>query len=60
MVAQAPGDGAPTFSNAASIPEPSEGEIRARAYQMYLERGAADGADFDDWLRAEYELKRRG
>lgn len=39
--------------------EPSEEDIRVRAYQIYLERGGDDGADFDDWLRAERELKQR-
>jgi hypothetical protein len=37
--------------------EPSEEEIRRRAYQRYLERGSTDGGDFDDWLEAEKELK---
>jgi hypothetical protein len=32
-------------------------EIRARAYQIFLERGQADGRDLDDWLLAEHELK---
>lgn len=40
----------------ASRSQPTEAEIRVRAYEMYLQRGAADGADFDDWLRAEQEL----
>ena len=40
-------------------PEPSEQEIRVRAYHRYLDRGAFDGADFDDWLQAEMELKKR-
>src|SRR5262245_44520060 len=39
--------------------EPSEEDIRLRAYQRYLERGRHDGADFDDWLEAEAELRRR-
>jgi hypothetical protein len=39
--------------------EPSEEEIRIRAYRRYLERGGGDGQDFDDWLEAEKELKRR-
>lgn len=30
--------------------------IAQRAYELYLERGAADGADFDDWLAAEREI----
>jgi hypothetical protein len=41
------------------LAKPSEQEIRARAYQMYLERGGSHGADFDDWLRAEQELRGR-
>jgi hypothetical protein len=39
--------------------EPSDEEIRTRAYRRYLERGGSDGQDFDDWLEAERELKRR-
>ena len=39
--------------------EPSEEDIRLRAYQRYLERGRRDGADFDDWLTAEAELRKR-
>jgi hypothetical protein len=39
--------------------EPSEEEIRSRAYRRYLERGGSDGQDFDDWLEAERELKRQ-
>ena len=39
--------------------QPSEHEIRLRAYHRYLDRGAFDGADFDDWLQAEMELKKR-
>ena len=37
--------------------EPSQEDIRRRAYDRYLERGATDGRDFDDWLEAEQELK---
>ena len=35
---------------------PSEAAIRARAYEIYLERGGRSGHDADDWLQAEYEL----
>ena len=35
---------------------PRTEQIAARAYQLYLERGRADGYDVDDWLQAEYEL----
>jgi len=30
--------------------------IAMRAYELWLQRGAADGGDFDDWLAAEREL----
>jgi hypothetical protein len=42
-----------------ATPEPSDDEIRARAYEMYLERGGHDGLDLDDWVRAERELRQR-
>jgi hypothetical protein len=31
--------------------------IAARAYELYLARGGTHGADVDDWLQAEYELR---
>jgi hypothetical protein len=39
--------------------EPSDEDIRMRAYQRYVERGGGDGMDFEDWLEAERELKTR-
>ena len=36
---------------------PTEDDIRLRAYQRYLERGGEHGADFDDWVEAEKDLK---
>jgi Protein of unknown function (DUF2934) len=39
-------------------PEPSDEDIRVRAYHRYLERGGNHGADFDDWVEAEKDLKR--
>jgi hypothetical protein len=42
---------------AASPPSLSDEEIRLRAYHRYLERGAGDGGDFDDWVAAEKDLK---
>ena len=54
-VQQAPGDA----MAARSYDDPTDEDIRARAYAMYLERGGHDGLDFDDWVRAERELKRR-
>jgi Protein of unknown function (DUF2934) len=32
-------------------------KIEHRAYELYLDRGRDPGHDFDDWLRAERELK---
>jgi hypothetical protein len=32
-------------------------DIAKRAYEMYLDRGRADGFDREDWRRAEGELK---
>jgi hypothetical protein len=39
--------------------EPSEHDIRMRAYQRYLERGGGHGQAFDDWVEAERELRTR-
>jgi hypothetical protein len=39
--------------------EPSEEEIRIRAYRRYLERGGGDGQHFEDWVEAERELKTK-
>jgi hypothetical protein len=38
---------------------PSDDEIRERAYHRYLERGAHQGSEFDDWVEAERELRTR-
>jgi hypothetical protein len=38
---------------------PSEEEVRVRAYELFLARGCAHGADVADWLAAEHELKDR-
>ena len=35
-------------------------DIAARAYEIYLQRGASEGLDREDWLRAEHELQLRG
>jgi Protein of unknown function (DUF2934) len=39
--------------------EPSEDDIRTRAYHRYLERGNAPGNDFEDWLEAERDLREK-
>jgi hypothetical protein len=33
-----------------------EQEIRNRAYEIYLQRGAESGYEVEDWLRAEREV----
>ncbi|MGD0128641.1 MAG: DUF2934 domain-containing protein [Terriglobia bacterium] len=35
----------------------SEDDVRHRAYELYLERGATPGNDVGDWLQAERELR---
>ena len=32
-------------------------QIRLRAYELYMERGAAPNDDLGDWLQAERELR---
>ena len=38
---------------------PNSQQIEARAYELYLERGAQNGRDMEDWLAAENELQQR-
>ena len=49
----------PSPVSASNATGPSEADIRARAYQRYLERGGHHGTDFEDWLAAERELRAR-
>jgi Protein of unknown function (DUF2934) len=42
-----------------AAPDSAEERIRSRAYELYLARGAAAGADVDDWLAAEREVRVR-
>jgi hypothetical protein len=37
--------------------EPTADDVARRAYELYEARGAESGADLDDWLRAERELR---
>jgi hypothetical protein len=48
------------LESASRTTQPSEDEIRVRAYERFIERGATHGMAFDDWLEAEKELKLRG
>ena len=36
-----------------------EQEIRNRAYEIYLQRGAESGGDAQDWFQAERELTKQ-
>jgi hypothetical protein len=38
---------------------PTREETELLAYQIYVERGGADGHDVDDWLQAERELAEK-
>ena len=49
----------PTDRSERGSSEPTEEEIRFRAYELYVERGSEHGMDFDDWVRAEEELRTR-
>jgi hypothetical protein len=52
--------GAPGARDTTSVSmasEPSEEDIRLRAYHRYLQRGGGHGMDFEDWLEAKRELR---
>ena len=38
---------------------PIEQQVRQSAYELYEQRGRADGHELDDWLQAECEIKGR-
>ena len=44
---------------AVTMEGPTYEQIAEAAYLRYLNRGASDGRDFDDWLEAERALKTR-
>lgn len=53
-----------TAAKATTVPvtaaaEPTQDEIAAKAYELFLQGGSMDGRDLEHWLRAEEELKRR-
>jgi hypothetical protein len=35
---------------------PTKDQVERRAYELYLDRGCADGQDLADWFAAEREL----
>ena len=48
----------PKKSNGASDSLNDPDAVARRAYEIYLNRGGDHGADLDDWLEAERQLKR--
>lgn len=38
--------------------EPSEDQIRALAYEIYMARQGGPGDELSDWLKAEAELRK--
>jgi hypothetical protein len=48
--------------NGTELPRPTNEEIAARAYSIYVNEGQVEGRDMDHWLRAEAELvsEKRG
>jgi len=47
---------APKGKKAPAKAKLTQNDIAARAYEIYLERGATPGDPLQDWLRAEREL----
>jgi Protein of unknown function (DUF2934) len=43
--------------SAPTAPSNLTDQIRARAYQLFEDRGKQDGYDIEDWLSAEAELR---
>jgi len=52
----------PITTKSQPIGPPSEfqEQVRVLAYQIYEQRGRADGHDLDDWLQAEGEVREKG
>ena len=56
------GAGAPSLTAAPEATAASstvEERIRARAYELYLQRGGIGGSPEEDWLRAQEEIRGR-
>ncbi len=49
----------PRVTEASHFGQPTQEEIRRRAYELYVQRGGKHGMDEDDWYRAERELRSR-
>ena len=44
----------------ATVFEPSDDDVRTRAYHLFLERGGGPDQALDDWVAAEKELRQQG
>jgi hypothetical protein len=47
----------PFAAGETTIADERHGQIAARAYEIYEQRGREDGHALDDWLQAEQELR---
>jgi hypothetical protein len=56
-MAAAPRSASPRKRTVKVAAAPTHDEIAEAAYHRYLKRGSGDGADFDDWVEAEKELR---
>ena len=48
-----------SLASASMGSEPSDEDVRMRAYQKFLERGGMHGRDLEDWMDAKAELGRK-
>jgi hypothetical protein len=48
---------APRKGNGGTEPFNDPDAVARRAYEIYMQRGGQDGADLDDWLEAERQLR---
>jgi hypothetical protein len=55
--AESPSNGSTAAASMSS--EPSEEDVRLRAYHRFLHRNGGSGSEFDDWVKAEKELRRQ-
>ena len=51
-------EGAPQAAGDTTASNIDRERLAARAYELYLARGGADGQDMEDWLAAERELRQ--
>ena len=49
----------PSMNNPSATRGPTEEQIRMRAFEIFMARGATPGNPEDDWRQAEEELRGR-